>query len=149
MNLRRKIGTSVATVVMAATSTIVGAAPAHAAHRCGDEFIGIPYNQDARTTLMERTEHGVRIELKIKQFPDVGEAVFARISGATRSGEQVWLDWSYTGGDGWAQCGPFTVSERNKPNTSAAADRYSGRGTLTFRACALVRGGGYCTEWWT
>ncbi|MEU8665060.1 hypothetical protein [Actinoplanes philippinensis] len=152
MNLRKKIVASVATAVMVtAGGTLAGATPAEAAHRCGDEFIGIPSDQDANTTLREEVVWpGVAIRLKIKQFQPGVERVFARIQGQTRQGDQVWLDWSYTGGNGWAQCGPFTVSTDHRPNTSGAALRRPNGNTLTFRACMTTQDAGLvCTDWWT
>ncbi|GAA2877263.1 hypothetical protein Acy02nite_62740 [Actinoplanes cyaneus] len=152
MNLRKKIGASVGTAVLVTgAGTMLGATPAAAAHRCGSEFIGIPSDQNADTTLRETVVWpGVAITLKIKQFQRGVERVFARIQGQTRQGDQVWLDWSYTGGNGWAQCGPFTVSADHRTNTSGAALRHPDGRTLTFRACMNVHDAGVvCTDWWT
>jgi len=147
----QKIGIGLAlSTLLAGVGAAVVSNPASAAHRCGDEFIGISYNENARTVLTQvQPVPRINVKLLIKQW-NGKERVFARVEGNTRAGDQVWLDWSYTGGNGWAQCGPFTVQSNGSPNTSGAALRNPPRGPLTFRACGLAKseGIGACTPWW-
>jgi hypothetical protein len=72
---------------------------------------------------------------------------YAKIGGVTRPGDQVWMDWTTTGGNGWLQCGPWYVQSAGSPNTSAA-QRTDPSPQWLFRACGLVDGEGGCTGWW-
>jgi hypothetical protein len=75
---------------------------------------------------------------------------WAKISGATISGDQVRMDWTVDGGAHVkVQCGPFTVSGTNKTKTSAAKIT-SSSSTYQFRACGRLAGVSAftCTGWW-
>jgi hypothetical protein len=75
---------------------------------------------------------------------------WARISGQTIPGDQVWMDWSVNGGNSIAvRCGPFAVDNYSSSKTSAAKAT-SWQSTYVFRACAHILGwnGDYCTDWW-
>ncbi|AGL18485.1 hypothetical protein [Actinoplanes sp. N902-109] len=140
-----------ATVSMfAAALGIVAAAPASASvAECtngANGFVGIPYNQSGTTqrsiTLGGRTT--VSLQSAAVQGRTRG---YAKISGNTRAGDQVWMDWTTTGGNGWLQCGPWYVQSNGSPNTSAA-QRTDPSSQWLFRACGLVDGQGGCTGWW-
>ena len=152
MKVLQRIGTVLAvSTMLAGAGAAVVSSPASAAHRCGDEFIGIPYNRSG--TELKRVSFAGRINVKLMIAKFSGrERVFARVDGNTRAGDQVWLDWSYTGGNGWAQCGPFSVQSNGSPNTTGAALRTPpNKPLLVFRACGLARseGIGGCTSgWW-
>ncbi|WP_405869914.1 RICIN domain-containing protein [Streptomyces zaomyceticus] len=73
---------------------------------------------------------------------------WARLDGATREGDQVWLDWTRDGGRTWLRCGAFAVGADGATKTSAAKQT-SSSSTWQFRACALPTGGTTrCTDWW-
>lgn len=151
--IRQKAGTAVAMSVLAAgVGAAAGSAPAAAAtHRCGTIFTSIPYNQTG--TVLKSVSFAGRINVKLVHGVIGGhERLFARVDGNTRVGDQVWLDWSYTGGNGWAQCGPYNVQSNGSPNTTGAAFRYPANHPVpVFRACGLARaeGIGGCTAgWW-
>jgi hypothetical protein len=78
---------------------------------------------------------------------DGGIHGFARIGGDTRRGDRVWLDWSSTGGNGWAQCGPYRVAGAGKAAASAgwvATDEPD----RVMRACGRVDDVTRCTDWY-
>lgn len=74
---------------------------------------------------------------------------WAKISGATISGDQVWMDWTVDGGAHVkVQCGPFTVGGTGMSKTSAAKVTSSSP-TYQFRACGHLAGfSSTCTSWW-
>lgn len=70
---------------------------------------------------------------------------WAEIHGYSPS-DQVWMDVSSTGGNGWIQCGPWhaTTSTRSKAHTVDPNND-----NLVFRACGKAYGGvSKCTPWW-
>lgn len=111
-------------------------------------FVDIPYNLSGTIKRSVDLGGGRRAELHVGYVNGV-ERGWARISGATRRGDQVWMDWSTTGGNGHMQCGPFTVQSDGSPNTSAAQRVRNDLPAWVFRACGLVNGVGKCTDpWW-
>lgn len=72
---------------------------------------------------------------------------WARITGATRRGDSVWLDASGNGGATWLQCGPFLVGIDGYDAWSKAA-RARPDPNLRFRACGSIDGVIRCTGWW-
>jgi len=110
-------------------------------------FVSIAYNLSGTIKRSVDLGGGRRAELHVGYVNGVQRG-WARISGATRRGDQVWMDWSTTGGNGWLQCGPFTVQSDGSPNTSAAQKVRGDLPAWVFRACGLVNGVGKCTGWW-
>jgi hypothetical protein len=73
---------------------------------------------------------------------------WAKITGPTTPGDQVWMDWTRNSGSTWLRCGPFTVGNPNMTKTSAAK-RTSSLTSYQFRACGWAIGGSpHCTTWW-
>ena len=77
---------------------------------------------------------------------------YAKISGGTRVGDLVWMDWEERNSVGdvikRVQCGPFAVAAANQPYTTAAM-RTAGS-QRRFRACARPAGSSVsiCNNWW-
>jgi hypothetical protein len=78
-----------------------------------------------------------------------GGSGFAKLEGATRSGESVWMDWTRDGGHTWLQCGPFQVDHGDNSSKTSAAKPTSSDPNYRFRACALTLDQAItCTDWW-
>ncbi|MEV0968417.1 hypothetical protein [Microtetraspora glauca] len=148
---RRFLSTAAAgALVVGGLSVTLSAGPANAsAANCtngANGFTSIPYNKSGTVETTKDLGGGRRAELHIAWINGVPHR-WARISGATKAGDLVWMDYSTTYGDGWIQCGPFTVQSNGSPNTSAAhkATREPGE---QFRACGRrVDGDSMCGPW--
>ncbi|MET8578264.1 hypothetical protein [Streptomyces sp. NPDC005012] len=110
-------------------------------------FVSIPYNKSGSVkTSVSLGRTTVQLHVGPISGKDYG---WAKITGSTVKGDQVWLDWTTTGGNGWLQCGPWSVQSDGAPNTSAAqVVKYTDSQWL-FRACGKqVGGSSKCTAWW-
>ncbi|GAA2624155.1 hypothetical protein [Paractinoplanes durhamensis] len=156
--LRTVAGTATLGALVTGLGVVATAGPAAASvDECTNGrngFVSIPYNQAGNTQSYIHLGSALQTLVSLERRTINGQdRVFAKIqprqngSGYTRPGNQVWLDWSTTGGNGWLQCGPFSVSANNAPNTSAA-QRTNSSSSWVFRACGLVDGIGGCTSWW-
>jgi len=72
---------------------------------------------------------------------------FAKIQGATRPDDLIWMDWTQDYGQHWIQCGPFKITANNQTKTSAA-QYTSNDDAWRFRAGGRIRGKLYLTDWW-
>jgi hypothetical protein len=76
---------------------------------------------------------------------------WAKISGSTSPGDQVWMDWTLDGGHSvHVKCGPFSVDAAGHSKTSAAQTTSSDP-KWRFRACGKRPALGIdsqCTDWW-
>jgi hypothetical protein len=153
--LRRITGVTALCTLGAALGIAATAAPASATvAECtngANGFVSIPYNQTGtvRGSILLGANDRTRVTLRSATIQGRTRG-FARIegyNGSTRRGDQVWLDWTTTGGNGWLQCGPWYVQADGSPNTSAA-QRTDPSTQWLFRACGLVDGEGGCTGWW-
>jgi len=87
---------------------------------------------DQRGTVGRSAElGGATVTLEFVETPG-GIHGFARGQGA----DQVWLDWSSTGGDGWARC-----------DTPTAAQPATDDPMSLLRACGRVDDVVRCTDW--
>lgn len=110
-------------------------------------FVSIAYNRSGAVIHSVDLGGGRRAELHRGLVNGVDRG-WAKITGSTRVGDKVWLDWSTTGGNGWLQCGPWSVNSNGSPNTSAA-QRVTSDPAWVFRACGIIVGGTTkCTPWW-
>ncbi|MDR7274444.1 hypothetical protein [Catenuloplanes atrovinosus] len=136
----------------AALNVAATAAPARASvAECtngANGFVSIPYHQSGtvRRSIHLGANDRALITLQSATIQGLTRG-YAKISGSTRVGDQVWMDWTTTGGNGWLQCGPWYVRSDGAPNTSAA-QRTDPSSQWLFRACGLVDGEGGCTGWW-
>ncbi|WP_329425995.1 hypothetical protein OG339_37710 [Streptosporangium sp. NBC_01495] len=140
-----------AVLVTAATLGAATAAPAQATIQdCATYgFVNISYNQAGGQQSSVGLGSGRSVGLLTTLVSSTpGRHAFAKITGSTRPGDQVWLDWSTTGGNGHIQCGPFSVQSTGSPNTSAAKILNPGVSGWVFRACGKIVGGSTkCTGW--
>jgi len=84
---------------------------------------------------------------------------WAKLTGSTRPGDLVWMDWTNSWRPGgppegqWLQCGPFRVDTAGMSKTSAAKQT-SSLTSWRFRACGRrppadsVCAGGLVNGWW-
>jgi hypothetical protein len=136
------LGTTLGAVAMTAPAQATVAECTNGANG----FVSIPFNQSG--TVRGSIFLGGRATVTLESASIQGRSRgFAKISGNTRRGDQVWMDWTTTGGNGWLQCGPWYVQSNGSPNTSAA-QRTDPSPQWLFRACGLVNGHGGCTDWW-
>ncbi|MFC5216056.1 hypothetical protein [Streptomyces coerulescens] len=86
----------------------------------------------------------------------VGQQIaFGKISGETRPGDKVWMDWRADGWDHdnavspWLQCGPFTVRSAGQSLTTPFR-RTSTDPQYQFRVCGSLISDGRvtCSDWW-
>ncbi|WP_075779704.1 hypothetical protein [Streptomyces acidiscabies] len=86
----------------------------------------------------------------------VGQQIaFGKISGETRPGDNVWMDWRADGWDNtnavspWLQCGPFTVRSAGQSLTTPFK-RTSTDPNYQFRVCGSLISDGVvrCSQWW-
>ncbi|MEV0311131.1 hypothetical protein [Nonomuraea fuscirosea] len=114
-------------------------------------FVSIPYNKSGSQKDAVDLGGGRRVQLLVSTVSGAsGDHGFAKISGSTKRGDLVWMDWSTTSGNGHIQCGPFTVQGDGLPNTSAAKKVNYNDSRYVFRACGRIVGGETkCTSpWW-
>lgn len=139
-------GTATASLPSGATATASPRTPAQCTNGANG-FVNVAYNYAAGTTAQSRTvTTGVTVQLRFGPINGVQRG-WARISGSTRPGDLVWMDWTTSGGSTWIQCGPFSVSTAGNPNTSAAQRTNSSTSWL-FRACGKrPNGPSVCTSW--
>jgi hypothetical protein len=77
---------------------------------------------------------------------------YAKISGGTRVGDLLWMDWEERNSAGTVirrvQCGPFQVTVNNRSYTTAA--KATSGSLRRFRACARPAGSSVsiCNNWW-
>lgn len=150
--IRGAVATGVATLLL--TTAIVAGSPtaAHAtAADCENGRNGFQDISDAQTgTLVRgplRFDGGVEVTLRWTGIAG-GQGGFAKITGNTRPGDLVWMDWTQNGGTTWLQCGPFRVTAAGESKTSAAR-RSSNVTAYKFRACGDRAGQPHqCTGWW-
>ncbi|MEX3106627.1 MULTISPECIES: hypothetical protein [unclassified Streptomyces] len=84
-----------------------------------------------------------------------GQIAFGKISGETRPGDNVWMDWRADGWDNtnavspWLQCGPFTVRSAGQSLTTPFK-RTSTDPNYQFRVCGSLISDGVvrCSAWW-
>jgi len=148
----RRLFSATVIALIAVTSAVFAATPASASvAECvngANGFTSIPYNLSGSIIRSVDLGGGRRAELHAGNVAGVRRG-WARISGSTLYGDKVWMDWSTTGGNGWLQCGPFTVQGNGLPNTSAAQVVRPDLVNWVFRACGVIVGGtGRCTGWW-
>ncbi|MFG1609141.1 hypothetical protein [Actinoplanes sp. NPDC049265] len=115
---------------------------------CGGGSAGFVAVASEQRGLERMAVGGERARISL-EFVKVSEGIygFARIGGGTRRADQVWLDWSSTGGDGWARCGPFRVTGAGEAAASAgwvATDEPE----RVMRACGRVDDVVRCTDWY-
>ncbi|MFJ4832041.1 hypothetical protein ACIP79_19395 [Streptomyces sp. NPDC088747] len=80
---------------------------------------------------------------------------FGKISGQTRPGDKVWMDWRAEGWDNadsvspWLQCGPFTVRSAGQSLTTPFR-RTSTDPAYQFRVCGSLATDppARCSAWW-
>ncbi|MFI6458618.1 hypothetical protein ACIBF6_44620 [Streptosporangium amethystogenes] len=135
---------------MGGLSVTLSAGPVNAdAANCtngANGFTSIPYNKSGIIETSNDLGGGRKVELHLATINGAPHR-WARISGATKAGDLVWMDYSTTYGNGWIQCGPFTVQSNGSPNTSAAhkVARTAGE---QFRACGRrFDGNSICGPW--
>jgi hypothetical protein len=150
--LRRLAAISGLALAAGGPMSIAAASPAHASvaecRNGANGFVSIPYNQSGTVRRSLRLGSGGRALITLESASIQGRTRgYAKISGGTAQGDQVWMDWTTTGGNGWLQCGPWYVQSNGSPNTSAA-QRTDPSSQWLFRACGLVDGQGGCTAWW-
>jgi hypothetical protein len=74
---------------------------------------------------------------------------YAKLSGATVNGEEVWMDVSTDGGFTWNQCGPFQVDHGRGTSKTSAAKPLVADPQTKFRACSHAFGAPItCTGWY-
>jgi hypothetical protein len=141
------LGTVVAALGLAATAGPASATVAECTNGANG-FVSIPYNQSGSVKGSLRLGASDRATVTLEAATIQGRTRgYAKISGNTRVGDQVWMDWTTTGGNGWLMCGPWYVRSNGSPNTSAA-QRTDPSSQWLFRACGLVDGESGCTGWW-
>jgi len=148
----RRLATASAVTLVTAASVVFATPQASASvAECSNGangFADIPYNLSGTIIRSVDLGRGARAELHAGNVGGVRRG-WARISGSTAAGDKVWMDWSTTSGNGWLQCGPFTVQNNGAPNTSAAQVVRPDLSSWVFRACGVIVGGsGKCTGWW-
>ncbi|WP_329571401.1 hypothetical protein [Kitasatospora sp. NBC_01266] len=78
-----------------------------------------------------------------------GGVGFAKMQGATRSGESIWMDWTRDGGHTWLQCGPFGIDHGDNSSKTSAGKATSSDPNYRFRACGQTLDQAIsCTDWW-
>lgn len=153
-SIRRSI--SIAAVGLLAAGTVSAslyAGPAYASPaECvngANGFVSIAYNKTGTVVSGKTVDLGGSRRAELHSGTINGaQRGWAIIRGATQAGDQVWMDWTTTSGNGWLQCGPFSVQSNGSPNTSAAKSTSSASG-YWFRACGKIAGGtSKCGAWW-
>lgn len=114
-----------------------------------------PDNAEGDTDKPRHFELGdVRFTLEKGAY--VGQQIaFGKISGQTRPGDNVWMDWRANGWDHdnavspWLQCGPFTVRSAGQSLTTPFK-RTSTDPQYNFRVCGSLAVNGVirCSDWW-
>ncbi|MEU4829429.1 hypothetical protein [Streptosporangium sp. NPDC023615] len=143
-------GAAVLATAAALFTTTAGPAQATIQDCTTYDFLSIPYNQAGGQQRSVSLGSGRQAGLLVARIGSpLQNHAFAKITGATKPGDQVWMDWSTTGGNGHVQCGPFKVQNNGSPNTSAAKAINYGNTSWVFRACGRIVGGSTkCTAWW-
>ncbi|MGW4205271.1 hypothetical protein [Streptomyces sp. NPDC004726] len=110
-------------------------------------FVSVPYNKSG--TVKASVSLGyTTAELHVGRV-NGRDRGWAKITGPTWKGDLVWMDWTSTGGNGWVQCGPWSVQSNGSPNTSAAQVVKPNDSQWLFRACGREIGGtSKCSNWW-
>ncbi|SNS42246.1 hypothetical protein SAMN05216276_100972 [Streptosporangium subroseum] len=144
--------TTVAGALAASTlSGVLAASPASAATiECvngANGFANIAYNK--RGSLVNSVDLGGGRKAELHRGQVNGDRGWAIITGSTKAGDKVWMDWTTTAREGgWLQCGPFSVQANGLTNTSAA-QKTSTDSRWQFRACGQIVGGSTkCAAWW-
>jgi hypothetical protein len=113
-------------------------------------FIDIPDNLSGIVQRRVMPNDTVSLTLESKTIAGLQRG-FAKISGATQTGDQVSMDWTIHGQQPnppvLVRCGPFIVSSNGMSKTSAAKVTNSSP-TYQFRACAQREGSSICSGWW-
>ncbi|KUN84305.1 hypothetical protein [Streptomyces griseoruber] len=148
-----------ATALCAVTTGVVLAQPAQAAASdCEGGARGFrdhPDNAEGDTDKPADFSLGsVRITLEKGVYVDQ-QIAFGKISGRTRPGDNVWMDWRANGWDNsnavspWLQCGPFTVRSAGQSLTTPFR-RTSTDPQYQFRVCGSLASDGVvrCSDWW-
>jgi hypothetical protein len=144
--------TTVAGALAASTlSGVLAASPASAAPiECINGqggFVNIAYNKRGSVVNSVDLGGGRKAELHRGKIGN-DDRGWAIITGSTKAGDKVWMDWTTTSQNGWLQCGPFTVQANGLTNTSAA-QKTSTKSSWQFRACGQIVGGTTkCAAWW-
>jgi len=152
----RKIVLLTATAALAAGLAVTGpAAPANALARdCTGGTNGFTDISDSasgtrQVDVQASTPDGA-VDLTVQSI-QLGHLLtlngFAKISGPTRPGDMVWMDWTQDNGKTWLQCGPFTVGSNNQSLTTPAKPT-STDGNYRFRVGGVVHGKLYVSNWW-
>ncbi|WP_030455689.1 hypothetical protein [Herbidospora cretacea] len=132
-----------ALVVTGLTATVVTAAPASAL-ACPAQV-----NPSTATNLSTpRTKAlpgGRTLELRSGYVGGVQYA-WARVVPNSLNGDNIWLDYSTTSGNGWAQCDLRTLSSTGRNYTQGF--RTSSSSSIVMRAGYRTGGVTYLTTWW-
>ncbi|MFB8106915.1 MULTISPECIES: hypothetical protein [unclassified Streptomyces] len=152
-----------AAALTAATAGVLVAHPVQPAHASASDcesgargFRDHPDNAEGDTDKPADFSLGsVRITLEKGSY--VGQQIaFGKISGQTRPGDNVWMDWRADGWDRdqnamspWLQCGPFTVRSAGQSLTTPFR-RTSTDPQYQFRVCGSLKSDGVirCSGWW-
>ncbi|WP_328844383.1 hypothetical protein [Streptomyces sp. NBC_00258] len=164
----RSVLASAAAVCALATGITV-AQPARPAQASADECTGgshgfrdHPDNAEGDTAKPRRLDLGGGVVITLEKGVYGDQQIgFGKISGPTRPGDKVWMDWKATGWDNggavlpWLQCGPFTVQNHGQSLTTPFK-RTSTDPNYQFRVCgSLATNGtvrcatnGNGVDWW-
>jgi hypothetical protein len=158
--MRRRLAAVALAVAAVLTGSFVVSAPAAAADPISamtaadceggrNGFVDIPDN--LRGDFVDVTLPGGLLKVELMQgWVGGGQRGWALLSGPTRAGDMVWMDWTTNGGVTWLQCGPFFAPHSQATKTSAA-QRTNGSALWQFRACGMIANvpsSLRCTAWW-
>ncbi|MBA2806343.1 hypothetical protein E0500_002415 [Streptomyces sp. KM273126] len=154
-SLRRSLAATTATLALGLGIAVSGPVPAaHATaaecERGANGFVDISDDLGGREARAVDLGGGVWVTLEYGQVSGAQRG-WAKIRGSgTRNGDLVWMDWTTTGGNGWLQCGPFSVDRGAGTSKTSAAKTTSSSPAYQFRACGkrLSVGQSKCTSWW-
>lgn len=114
-----------------------------------------PDDAEGDTVKPRRFDLG-NVHFTLEKGAYVGQQIaFGKISGETRPGDNVWMDWRADGWDHddavspWLQCGPFTVRSAGQSLTTPFR-RTSTDPQYNFRVCGSLITDGVvrCSDWW-
>ncbi|MFF1542659.1 hypothetical protein [Streptomyces sp. NPDC058291] len=150
-----------ATLCAVATGVVIAQPPQPAAASAADceggahNFRDHPDDAEGDTVKPRRFDVG-NVHFTLEKGAYVGQQIaFGKISGQTRPGDNVWMDWRANGWDNagavspWLQCGPFTVRTAGQSLTTPFK-RTSTDPQYQFRVCGSLISDGVvrCSDWW-
>lgn len=135
-------GTTLAAVPVASAVPVTKASPGD----CAGWWKASRNDGSHHTAVPSHSYHGRTLELRAGNINGIAHG-WARISGATRTGDHFWLDVEGFGPQPWLRCGPFPVVSPGAQEWSPAA-RATTLPHVRFRAGALIDGHVIYTGWW-